>query len=187
MSIFLRYVMPIYVTYFTWSGRKQFLTRLWITLYSARSLARLLNVSRNKYRVFDSNKGEVAWMLVKLNKINIISKSFSGGQRLMSCRARPKLLENTAWLKISIFSIPPVIQSYGHESRLTIPQKNWHPSLNRWLKGFGHTKTYSQDISCPNHNTNFGTPCRLIIYELGNISYTDWLSRCSRHHFNKFT
>ena len=127
------------------------------------SLARLLNVSRNKYRVFDSIKGEVAWMLVKLNKINIISKSFSGGQRLMSCRARPKIPENTAWLKISIFSIPPVIQSYGHESRLTIPQKNWHASLDRWLKGFGHTVTYSQDIGCPNHNTNFGTPCSYIL------------------------
>ena len=48
LSIFLRYYMPIYVTYFTSLGRKMFLTRFWITLISACSLA-YLNTSLNHY------------------------------------------------------------------------------------------------------------------------------------------
>ena len=58
---------------------------------------------------------------------------------------------------------PNTTSEISYINRHIIPQKNWHPSLDRWLKGFGHTVTYSQDISCPNHNTNCWTPCSFFL------------------------
>ena len=84
---------------------------------------------------------------------------------------------------------PNTTSEISYINRHIIPQKNWHPSLDRWLKGFGHTVTYSQDISCPNHNTNCWTPCSLPVVAspplhtlLTNHEKQNEQSRRSRRH-----